>query len=70
MLLKLDELLALRDRLKAELNELRTALNNGLAECAMDGPVPPELFDAFSRMMFIDSHLQDVEDAISVSLTH
>jgi hypothetical protein len=70
MLPTLDELRAQRDRLKAEATQLRTALIKNLSECELGAPAPPELFDAFSRLVFIGSHLQDVEDAITVTLTH
>ena len=70
MLPTLDELRAQRDRLKAEARELRAALIKGVAEWELGGPAPPELYDAFSRLVWISSDLQDVEDAIMVSVTH
>jgi len=70
MLPTLDELRVQRERLKAEAKRLRAALIKGVAEWELGAPAPPELYDAFSRLVFIDTHLRDVEDAITVSLTH
>ena len=70
MLPTLDELRAQRDRLKAEAQQLRAALIKGVAEWELGAPAPPELYDAFSRLVWIGSDLRDVEDAIMVSLTH
>ena len=70
MLPTLDELRAQRDELKAEARELRTLLIKGLSEWELGAPVPLELYAAFRRLVCIDSDLRDVEDAITVSLTH